>query len=116
MTLNEYQELAARTARPINESSDRSDTEFRETVLIRALGLAGESGEVCDLIKKAYGHSHGVDVPKLVKELGDVLWYVAMLADVYNIDLDIVAMQNVNKLKARYPEGFTVEASKTRVE
>lgn len=111
MTLNEYQELALRTAKqPI------TDEQFREMILINTLGLTGESGEFADLIKKVYGHSHEMDIDKLSKELGDVLWYVAILANCFQLDLSYVAERNIEKLRKRYPEGFTVEASKTRVE
>ena len=104
MTLHEYQELAMRThvAGPTNLPA-------------YTLGLAGESGEVADLVKKFLGHGHGLDLTKVSKELGDVLWYVAGLANVLGLSLSDIAEQNIAKLQARYPEGFTEEASKNRV-
>ena len=50
------------------------------------------------------------------KELGDVLWYVAVTADAYGLDLDDIAEANIAKLKARYPEGFDTARSRNRPE
>lgn len=77
-------------------------------VLIWSLGLAGEAGEVADFIKKVYGHGKAFDKEALKKELGDVLWYLSNLADAYGLTLAEVAQANVDKLRARYPNGFTV--------
>ena len=76
-----------------------------------ALGLAGESGEVADLIKKGIGHGHDVPLDKLTSELGDVLWYVAAVAKCYGLTLEEVAAYNVAKLRKRYPDGFSHAAS-----
>lgn len=78
---------------------------------IFALGIAGEAGEVADLFKKHLGHGHTLVKNKLEKELGDVLWYIAALADMYGIKLSDVAKSNVLKLRARYPDGFSVQRS-----
>jgi len=83
---------------------------------ILALGIAGEAGEVADLVKKELGHGHPRNSEKMAKELGDVLWYVAALAEEYGYSLSAVATMNIEKLKARYPQGFTVDGSINRVE
>lgn len=108
MTLNEYQELALRTAKSC-DSFERKITNF-------GLGISGEAGEVSDIIKKSVFHGHELDYTKIKKELGDVLWYIATIADVLHITLDEVAEVNIAKLKERYPEGFSVEASINRKE
>lgn len=110
MTLDEYQAEALRTAAP--GCAGHVTRAFNLTV--RALGLCGESGEFADLIKKHVGHGHDLDQAAARKELGDVLWYVATLADSLGCSLDAIAQQNVAKLRARYPDGFSVEASKHR--
>ncbi len=104
MTLNEYQELAMRTHVP-------------DPVRLAAygLGLAGESGEVCDLIKKHIGHGHDLDLGKVREELGDVLWYLAGLAEVLGLNLSDIAQTNIAKLARRYPDGFSHEASRNRI-
>lgn len=89
----------------------------RETRLtMAALGLVGEAGEVVDRIKKILYHDHDVDTerPKLVEELGDVLWYMAVIAEAIEVGLDVVANTNVDKLFRRYPEGFRGEDSVNR--
>jgi len=109
MTLNAYQEKALRTAR-VNEDDKTNPLDLARD----ALGVAGEAGEVADLIKKVIGHGHELDVGKVKKELGDVLWYVAVLAHRFGFTLEDVAAANVEKLRKRYPEGFSEERSRNR--
>ena len=74
-----------------------------------ALGLAGEAGEVCEKIKKIMrdqkGHFTEDNVDEISKELGDVLWYVAMVAVEFNIALSSVAEANLSKLQDRMDRG-----------
>lgn len=107
-TLNEYQTESNRTA--------RMDLPERERLATFALGLGGESGEVQDLIKKHLGHGHPLDLDKVKKELGDVLWYVSALAGALGFTLEAVARENVAKLAKRYPQGFNTQDSLNRVE
>lgn len=83
-------------------------------VAIAAMGLTGESGELVDYLKKWVGHGHKLDVENVEKELGDVLWYVAELCNALGLDMDEIAQKNVEKLKARYPDGFSQAASINR--
>lgn len=109
MDANEYQYAAGRTliAEPDAEYSGE------EIMLVwNALGLAGEAGEVSDLIKKSVFHRHTLDRAALVKELGDVLWYVAALCTKIGIHMDDVMALNIEKLRQRYPAGYSSEASK----
>jgi NTP pyrophosphatase (non-canonical NTP hydrolase) len=98
MDFNEYQYLATLTWN--KEPND----EMR--LANAALGLAGESGEVLEPIKKHLFHNKPLDNANLSKELGDVLYYVAILAAERGLDLNTVARNNYLKLKARYPNGF----------
>src|SRR5215207_10508111 len=108
MDLTDYQSLAARTL-----GRDRT----REQQLANAaLGLAGEAGEVADHIKKHLFHDFPLDEAEVVKELGDCLWYVAAMCTTLGISMDHVARTNVEKLRRRYPDGFSTEASRNRVE
>lgn len=106
MRFKEYQELAKRTA--------NTEVEKREQYANYAMGLSGESGEVTDYLKKVLFHGHEMDREKLKDELGDVLWYLSNLADSAGIDLDDIAEWNIEKLKKRYPDGFSEERSKNR--
>ena len=103
MTLDEYEKEAMRTSTP------RS---FLPEVM--ALGLCGESGEFADLVKKDLAQGHPLDVNKALRELGDVLWYVAGAACVLGSSLEQVARLNIDKLRARYPDGFSTERSLNR--
>ncbi len=67
-----------------------------------ALGVGGEAGEVMEIIKKGFRPGKTVDVKHLKEELGDVLWYVAVLADTYDLDLEEIALDNLDKLRNRY--------------
>lgn len=74
--------------------------------LIFGLGLAGESGEVADIIKKQYGYGRKLNLEHLSEELGDVMWYVANICTTYGLKLDDVLEQNVQKLRERYKEMY----------
>lgn len=108
MTINEYQTLAMRTLNPALEKKD---------VLINGvMGLCGESGEVIDLVKKHLAQGHPLDREKMVKELGDVAWYLAETAYALDVPLEDVLAGNIEKLRSRYPEGFNAEKSINREE
>lgn len=77
-------------------------------------GLAGETGELLDLIKKHLYHGIPFDRSQAVTEAGDVLWYLSVLCYRLGIPLSEVMKQNVSKLTVRYPDGFSVEAARTR--
>lgn len=102
MTLNEYHALAQRTS-SANTISGKIEN--------GCLGLAGESGECCDILKKYFFQGHELDKEHLMDELGDVMWYIAETASGLGITLEDVAIHNVEKLKKRYPDGFSAERS-----
>ncbi|MFK7807514.1 MAG: nucleoside triphosphate pyrophosphohydrolase family protein [Saprospiraceae bacterium] len=106
MNANDYQKLASRTliAKP-----DFDITDKKVMLSWWALGLSGEAGEVADLIKKGIYHQQGIDELKLKKELGDVLWYIAALCTEMGFTMEEVMQQNVEKLKARFPDGYSPE-------
>lgn len=110
MTLDEYKELARRSW----TRSTAWSTE--DQILLAAMGLAGESGEVVDYFKKVLFHDHELDYDKLIDETGDVLWYVAAMALALDVSLEEIAEKNIEKLKKRYPEKFTSEQSINRIE
>jgi NTP pyrophosphatase (non-canonical NTP hydrolase) len=98
MKMNDYQDVAGRTM-------GSGQTE-RDALSNFALGVTGEAGEVADLIKKHLYQGHPLDREKVKGELGDVLWYVAGLARACGLTLAEVADHNIDKLRARYPDGF----------
>ena len=108
MTGKEYQCLAMTT---LNPELTRKD------VLVNAvMGLCGESGEAIDIVKKHLHQGHPLDQEKLIKELGDIAWYLAEAAQALDTDLDTIFESNIAKLKARYPAGFDTEKSIHRTE
>lgn len=105
MNINTYQERAMLTAvYPRSEVPEQ----FAGLVYL-ALGLNGEAGEVAELVKKAIRNGdRGISEElrnKLTAELGDVLWYLAMIASEIEMDLDMVAIMNNHKLELRQQEG-----------
>ena len=98
MTLNDYQQAALETA--------VYPDEFR--IIYPTLGMAGEAGEVADKVKKVirdYGSFTSERKREIVKEIGDVLWYCATLANDLGYSLEEVGIMNIEKLKSRKERG-----------
>lgn len=101
--IDKYQELAMRTAGGFNE--------FIEQLNCAVLGMNGEIGEYTDFFKKVLYQGHPFDKEFTVIELGDVMWYVALAADAIGVKMSDILQKNIDKLRIRYPEGFSVERS-----
>ena len=108
MDIREYQEKALRT---VNTRLSRKDQ-----LSNLCMGLAGESGEVVDYIKKHIYHGHSLEINKLSEELGDIMWYLTNIATSFNIPIEFILDENIKKLEERYPEGFSKEKSINRKE
>jgi NTP pyrophosphatase (non-canonical NTP hydrolase) len=100
----DYRKEVMRTCPGLENETDRLFN-------LGAMGLAGETGEVVDLIKKVLFHGTPLDRTKLIKELGDVRWYLEVLAAAVGVTMLEVEIENVKKLRARYPDGFSHEAA-----
>ena len=134
MTGNDYQKLAMRTndhkaterlisAREnfcLEKRCSEPDSDIRNVdfggILNACLGLSGEAGEFNDMIKKWIFHEKEFDVEHAKKEVGDIMWYIAMLCESFGWNLDEIMQMNVDKLKARYPDGFDVHRANNRAE
>lgn len=103
---NQYQTIALRTA--------NMELKDHEQLINGALGLCGEAGEVSDMVKKCFMQGHKLDAEHLAKELGDCMWYIAIIADSIGYGLSGVMAMNADKLSRRYPKGFSVENSVNR--
>jgi len=102
MNLKEYQEICKTTAKKDYDSPT-------EEILTWGLGITGEAGDVASCIKKTFAHKN--DQKTGIREnIGDTLWYAAMICNFFNWDMDEVLGENVKKLAARFPQGFTQEA------
>ena len=128
MNGKEYQELAMRTydGNGTNRLSSFANTQkfYREEFLLNVdagavlnacLGLSGEVGEFNDMIKKWIFHEKELDLVHLEKEIGDVCWYIAMMCEAFGFDLGESRRINIDKLIARYPEGFDPERANNRL-
>lgn len=129
MTGSEYQKLAMRTndgkgserlykklfTGKVEDFHITKDLNDMGGVLNGCLGLSGEAGEVLDMVKKWVFHEKELDKEHLKKEIGDVMWYVAMLCESFGFDLDEILQMNVDKLMARYPEGFDTDKANNRI-
>ena len=108
MTGNEYQKLAARTI--------GKDMNFIQCERHALHGMVGEIGELHSIYQKLYqGHIEDTDEHKK-KELGDLLWFIAEYCTAHDWNLEDIMQMNIDKLKARYPQGFDVQRSLHRQE
>ena len=103
MNVNEYQRLAMTTLNP--------DLKEKDVLINGVMGLCGESGEAIDLVKKHLAQGHALDREQLAKELGDVAWYLAETATAIGYDLETILELNLEKLRKRYPQGFSADHS-----
>lgn len=106
MEADKYHELAMRT-----KSHDQTPS---QRMLNAVLGLCGEAGEIADMLKKHTYHGHALDIDDMIKEAGDLQWYIVQLADSLGVMLSDIMRQNIDKLRRRYPEGFSSAASQAR--
>lgn len=86
----------------------------KEKLSMLGMGIAGEAGEIVDSLKKVVYHGHQVDREDLIKELGDLEWYVTHLKKHFGITGDIVRIRNIEKLQKRYKKGFSENDSINR--
>ena len=108
MQVNEYQQLAMATLNP--------ELEKRDVLINSVMGLCGEAGEAIDIVKKWMAQGHALDKEQLVKELGDIAWYLAEAATALDMPLEEILQANIDKLKQRYPNGFETERSLARLQ
>lgn len=106
MKADEYQFLAQRTA---NHSLSKYD-QLRNA----AYGLNGEAGEVIDLLKKHEFQGHDLNMDEVIKELGDIAWYLALGCTAIGMPMSEVLARNIKKLEERYPDGFDADKSINR--
>lgn len=106
MTFDQYQRASART---IN-----TDLGYQEQLANAGLGISDEAGDVAGLVKKMLYQGHPANPIKIANEMGDVLWYLALLATTMGFSLGDVAEANVKKLEQRYPKGFSAADSINR--
>ena len=107
MTGNEYQVLASRTM--------NKELTCEEQMYHALHGMVGEIGEIHSLFQKVY-QGHDLDAEHLEKEVGDLLWFIAEFCTCKGWDMEFIMKMNIDKLKNRYPEGFSADQSLNRKE
>ena len=93
-----------------------NDLSRNEQLVNMIIGIIGETGEVADLIKKHLYQGHNLNILKIQEEIGDIMFYIANLCSLLEIDLSEAITRNYNKLLKRYPDGFESSKSINRVE
>lgn len=107
MRIAEFQRACRRTMKPASKSE----------LLSHALeGLIGEVGEIADTIKRYKRYGQALDIDNIREEIGDVSYYLSMLADATSSSLELAMADNVSKLAKRYPNGYTDEHAKLRLD
>lgn len=109
MTPAEYVAAAIRTEAPVDEAYTRvgiaGDSLLR--MFHAAIGMCTETGEIQDQLKKHIFYGKPLDMVNVAEELGDLMWYVALMCDATGLDLTNVMENNIAKLRKRYPDKFT---------
>lgn len=124
MEAKEYQNLAMRTNdgkgtdRLLDWTNVDANGKIKDPggLLNGCQGLSGEAGELNDLVKKWIFHKKPLDREHMKKEIGDVCWYIADICHSMGFDLGEIFQMNIDKLKARYPEGFSEQRANNRSE
>lgn len=92
----------------------RDDLPYEAMCSNMCMGLAGEIGEVVDIMKKHIYQGKELDITDVIEEVGDVLWYIANFCNVNNITMDECMESNIKKLRKRFPNGFTIKDANER--
>lgn len=119
LTPNEYQQLANRTS-PSDLQYQQALSRMTNPVMIKlfhaVVGLNGEAGELDDCLKKHIIYGQPFDKLNFVEELSDILWFIAEAATTCNTTIETLMRDNIYKLKVRYPDNFTEELAKERLD
>ncbi len=107
MKTSEYISNALRTESNDFEAIRGRFSEENIRLLHATMGLATEAGEALDAIKKHLFYGKPLDKVNLKEEMGDLFWYLAIMADALEIDFEPIMERNIEKLKARYGEKFS---------
>jgi NTP pyrophosphatase (non-canonical NTP hydrolase)/ribosomal protein L40E len=116
MTPNEYQQQSNRTCLPDYEKFRTTLSPFQQHILHAHMGISSEAGEVGDCIKKHFIYGQPLDTVNLVEECGDLLWYISLMLSACGSNIEQAMQENLAKLKLRYPEKFTKELAKQRLD
>lgn len=106
MDFKEYTEEVRRTVAHLPNS-------FQDQ-LHMSIGISTEANEILDAYKKSFAYDKSLDVINVGEEIGDLMWYVANLTRMLDLDFEKILQINLDKLRARYPDKFNVEKAANR--
>lgn len=115
MNSKQYIKDATRTeSTNFSAMNERLNDNGLKRLLHAGIGLSTEAGEFLDALKKHIFYGKELDKVNLAEEMGDLFWYMAIVADELGFEFEEVMEKNIAKLKARYGEKFTEEAAEKR--
>ncbi|OIQ17096.1 MAG: hypothetical protein BM556_12845 [Bacteriovorax sp. MedPE-SWde] len=115
MNSKQYISDATRTESTNFEAMNtRLNDDGLKRLLHAGIGLSTESGEFLDALKKHIFYGKELDKVNLAEEMGDLFWYMAIVADELGFEFEEVMERNITKLKARYGDKFTEEKAEKR--
>jgi NTP pyrophosphatase (non-canonical NTP hydrolase) len=115
MNSKQYISDATRTESTNFEAMNtRLNDDGLKRLLHAGIGLSTESGEFLDALKKHIFYGKELDKVNLAEEMGDLFWYMAIVADELGFEFEEVMERNITKLKARYGEKFSEEKAEKR--
>jgi len=109
----EYRKLALRTECSQQDAlqrlidNDYSLNPFLVRLMHSAIGCGSEAGEFLSLIQDYVYYGKPIDKTKILKELGDIVWYINQACDELGVDISTLKVSNIAKLEARYPDKFS---------
>lgn len=115
METKKYIELSDRTCKHIGEDGYLVDAK-KYDLLHATLGIAGEAGEIVDAVKKHVIYDKPLDIVNIREEIGDVMWYIALMCRTLDMSLEDLFQENIDKLAKRYPEKYTDELASARLD
>lgn len=107
MNPERYQRLAEHTEKPLPQAGRLQHA---------ILGITSEAGELADTVKKHVIYGQPLDTANLAEEVGDIMWYIALLCNAAGLHLGSCLGENIVKLQKRYPEKYTDAAAAARAD
>ena len=115
MDTKKYKEMVLKTeSQDFGAIASRLSGKHAIRLLHGSCGIATEAGELLDTIKKYAFYGKEIDTVNVVEEVGDLMWYCAIILDELNVDFEDVMEKNIDKLRARYGEKFSENSANVR--
>lgn len=110
LPIEDYMKLASRTKPSVDHDLNSAVTMSNNVTILHAMiGMVSEVGEIADTIKRWAFYGQDLNETNIREELGDLMWYIALLCNDRGFDMGEIMQENINKLMERYPSKFTIE-------